>query len=117
MMPIGTKCADGGYWACLRCPFWFDSHPGDSAAGRMQSACYPSGERWVAMLLNGGYTTTVVTLIGWLVELAVVGITGERQGIVGLVMGLLAGTLVALFTLLLGRRTGDNDTGDTSSIE
>lgn len=72
--------------------------------------------RWTAAFFNGGCATTVVTLIGWLVELAVVGAADERQGIVGLGVGLLTGTLVALLTWLPGRRV-DDDTSDTYSIE
>lgn len=72
--------------------------------------------RWTATLFNGGCATTVVTLIGWLVELAVVGAADERQGIVGLEIGLLAGALVALLTWLPGRRENDTDINDIYSI-
>jgi hypothetical protein len=90
-MRIGTECADGDYWACLRCPFWCAA--------------------WDCC------SSTIVTLIGWLVELAVVGTTDERQGIVGLGVGLLTGMLVALLTWLPGRRVDDNDISDTYGIE
>ncbi|MBN2389778.1 MAG: DUF3592 domain-containing protein [Anaerolineae bacterium] len=72
--------------------------------------------RWAATLFNGGGAATVVTLIGWLIELAVVGATNERQGIVALTIGLLIGALVALLTWLPGRRENADDINDTYSI-
>ncbi|MGC9347505.1 MAG: hypothetical protein ACP5JG_05125 [Anaerolineae bacterium] len=58
----------------------------------------PRARRAAAVLLNGGCATTVVTLVGWLVELAIVEAVGARQGIAGLGIGLMAGFLVASLT-------------------
>ena len=67
------------------------------------------GKRRVATLFNGGCVMTAITLLGWLVELAVVKAVGVRQGVAGLGIGLIAGLVAAVLTWQPWHKLAEND--------